>query len=164
VALSCFSGLRPEEIVSLRWEDLDRELSQSGHYGLAASVERHGWRVNLILPGPASDAIEGLACSMGRATESLSGPVFCSRGGMGQPLSYRAARDVLQAACRRAGLPSADAVSLRAACAHWLRSQALSDHEVAAVLGLARVHSVDRLLRHHAALNAQHQLSEVLGR
>jgi hypothetical protein len=49
---------------------------------------------------------------------------------------------------------------LRAACAHWLRSQGLSDHEVAPVLGLAQVRSVDRLLRHHAALDAQRRVKE----
>jgi predicted XRE-type DNA-binding protein len=69
---------------------------------------------------------------------------------------------VLQDACRRAGLPVVDAASLRAACAHWLRSQDLSDHEVATVLGLARVRSVDRLLRQHAALDAQRVVRDVL--
>jgi hypothetical protein len=48
--------------------------------------------------------------------------------------------------------------------AHWLRSQELSDHEVAAVLGLARVRSIDRLLQHHAALDAQRVVREVLDR
>ena len=59
-------------------------------------------------------------------------------------------------------LPPIESVDLRAACAHWLRSQGLSDHEVAAVLGLARVRSVDRLLRRHAALDAQRAVREVL--
>jgi hypothetical protein len=57
-----------------------------------------------------------------------------------------------------------ESVALRAACAHWLRSPGLSDHEVATVLGLARVRSVDRLLRHHAALDAQRAVREMLGR
>ena len=38
----------------------------------------------------------------------------------------------------------------------------LSDHEVAAVLGLAHVRSVDRLLRHRAELDAQHLVRETL--
>ena len=62
----------------------------------------------------------------------------------------------------RAGLPSVDAATLRSACAHWLRSQGLSDHEVAAVLGLARVRSVDRLLQRHTALDAQRTVREIL--
>ena len=114
------------------------------------------------MPGPASEAVEALAGAMGGSVESLSGPVLCARGASGRPLSYRAARDVLQDACRRAGLPPVESTSLRAACAHWLRSQGLSDHEVAAVLGLARVRSVDRLLRHHAALDAQRTVRERL--
>jgi integrase len=162
VALHCFSGLRPEEIVRLRWEDLATELSASGHFGLTASVGRNGRRVSLILPEPAADAVMAHARSLGGTIESLSGPVFSPRGAAGQPLSYRAARDVLQDACRQVGLPLVDAASLRAACAHWLRSQGLSDHEVAAVLGLVRVRSVDRLLRHHVALDAQRTVREML--
>ena len=69
---------------------------------------------------------------------------------------------MLRAACLRAGLPPVEAAALRAACARWLRAQGLSDHEVAAVLGLARVRSVDRLLRHHAALDAQRAVNETL--
>jgi integrase len=164
VALHCFSGLRPEEIVGLRWEDLTTELTAKGHYGLTASVERSERRVSLILPGPAAEAIEALARTAGGTIESLAGPVFRSRGTMSQPLSYRAARDVLQNACRWAGLPLVDAASLRAACAHWLRNQGLSDHEVAAVLGLARVRSVDRLLQRHAALDAQRRVRESVTR
>jgi hypothetical protein len=77
-------------------------------------------------------------------------------------LSYRTARDVLRAACRRAGLPAVETVELRAACAHWLRTQGLSSHEVAAVLGVARVRTVDRLLQRHAALDAQRCVREML--
>src|SRR5690349_7170939 len=76
VSLCCFSGLRPEEIVRLRWEELATELTANGHFGLTATVERSGRQVSLILPGPSADAIEALARSAGRAVESLSGPVF----------------------------------------------------------------------------------------
>jgi len=69
---------------------------------------------------------------------------------------------VLQNACRRTGLPAVESAALRAAFTHWLRGQGLSDHEAAAVLGLARVKSVDRLLRHHAALDAQRAVREKL--
>jgi integrase len=61
VALHCFTGLRPEEIVRLRWEDLATELTTSGHYGLTATVEGLGRNVRLLLPSPASDAIEAMA-------------------------------------------------------------------------------------------------------
>lgn len=164
VAMCCFSGLRPEEIVGLRWNDLTTELTASGHYGLTAAVERNGRRLSLLLPGPASDAVEALARATGGTIEALTGPVFCARGEPERPLSYRAARDVIQDTCRRAGLPTVEASSLRAACAHWLRNQGLSDHEVAAVLGLARVRSVDRLLQHHAALDAQRTVREMVTR
>jgi integrase len=161
VALHCFSGLRPEEIVRLCWEDLAAELTVSGRYGLTAAVVRNGRHVRLLLPAPASDMVEALDGATGGSIESMSGPVLCAHGAPGRPLSYRAARDVLQAACRRAGLPPVESTALRSACAHWLRSQGLSDHEVAAVLGLARVRSVDRLLQRHAALDAQRVVREV---
>jgi integrase len=154
-ALHCFSGLRPEEIVRLRWQDLATELTVQGRYGLTATVRRGGRDVRMLLPEPTSDAIEWLARAAGGTVETLTGPVFRARGGSDQHLSYRAARDVIEAACRRAGLPIVEAVALRAAYAHWLRVQGLSDHEVTSMLGLARVKSVDRLLRHHDALDAQ---------
>src|SRR5205823_1708536 len=33
VALHCFSGLRAEEIVRLRWEDLATDLAANGYFG-----------------------------------------------------------------------------------------------------------------------------------
>ncbi len=87
-----------------------------------------------------------------------------ARGRPGAPLSYRAARDVLTDACRRAGLPPATAAELRAGCAWWLRAQGLAEHEAMGVLGLARVRSVDRLLAPHRALAAQRRAREVVDR
>ena len=69
---------------------------------------------------------------------------------------------MLLEACQRAGLPPAESAELRAGCAHWLRAQGLSEHEVASVLGLARVRSVDLLLARHAALDAQRRVREQL--
>ena len=164
MALHCFSGLRPEEIVRLRWEDLATELTRDGGYGLTVTVDRGGRRMHLLLPGPASDAVEALAAWCGVPIEAMSGPVLRARGASGRPLSYRAARDVLHDACRRAGLPVVDAASLRAACAHSLRTQGLSDHAVATVLNLAWVRSVARLLLRHVALDGQRAVREVLMR
>lgn len=163
VALHGFSGLRPEEIVGLRWEDVARELTPAGFWGLTAGVSRRGVRVCLLLPGRAGMAIQALAEHAGEEMASLSGPVFRARGRSGRPLGYRSARAIVHAACRRVGLPAMEAVELRAAFAAWLRAQGLSDHEVADVLGLAKVRSVDGLLRGHAALAAQRILRETLG-
>ena len=69
VAMHCFSGLRPEEIVALRWEDLDTELTVNGRYGLTAAVDRGSRHMRLFLPGPASDEIEALAASAGKPHE-----------------------------------------------------------------------------------------------
>jgi hypothetical protein len=124
------------------------------------AVRRNGRPVPLPILEPAAEAISRLARAVGGPDAALSKPVLRPRGGSTELLSYRAARDILRNACRRAGLPPIESVDLRAACAHWLRSQGLSDHEVAAVLGLARVRSVDRLLRRHAALDAQRAVRE----
>ena len=159
VALHCFSGLRPEEIVRLRWEHLSTERTVSGHFCLTAIVERRGRQVDLLLPTPASDALAALAADA-QQSGSLSGPIFCTCGSSDRPLSYRATRDVVQNACRRAGLPAVESTALRSACAHWLRSLGLSDHEVSVVLGLSRVRSLDRLLQRHLALDAQRTVGE----
>jgi integrase len=79
-ALHRFSGLRPEEVVRLCWENLDTELAAGGRYGLTAAVVRGGRTTKLLLPTPASDAIKALARESGGTVESLSGPILCARG------------------------------------------------------------------------------------
>jgi integrase len=160
VALHCFSGLRPEEIVALRWEDLDTRSTETGYYGPTATVGRGGRRLRLPLLGPAVDGVEALRDAVRRTGRELTGYMFWSGRDASRPLSYRAARDVVAAACRRAELPPAESSGLRAACAYWLRARGLSEHEVAAALGLSRVRSVDRLLARHAALDAERRVRE----
>lgn len=162
VALQCFSGLRVQEVVGLRWEALGSELIPTGHYGLSATVNRQGRRVRLLLLGPSNAAVDLLSHSCGGSVETLTGTVFRASQSSMRPLSYRAAREVLRSACGKAGLPIVESVQLRAACAYWLGAQGLSNHEVASVLGLARVRSVDRLLSGHAALDAQRRVREVM--
>ena len=162
VAIQCFSGLRVEEILRLRWNDLDTDLTVTGHYGPTASVERQGRQLRLLLPNPIGETLDSLrrgALAHGMPPE---GPVFHACGSPDRPLSYRAARNVLVEACRRAGLPAVSSAELRAACAYWLRSQGLSEHEVMMTLGLTRVRSVDRMLRRHQALDAQRRVREQL--
>jgi integrase len=162
VALLCFSGLRPLEVVRLRWEQLTTDLVRTGHYGPTFRVERNGEGVKLPILGPAACLVEQLAGLTSGKTASLSGPIFPAASGSVRPLSYRTARQILLRACVKAGLPPLESAELRAAYAHWLRVRGLSDNEVASVLGLARVRTVDRLISRHAALNAQRQVREVL--
>ena len=160
VAVQCFSGLRAEEALALRWEDVATDLAGGGRFGLTAAVRRGDRSVRLLLPGPSGAAMEALRDHAEQLGAPASGPVFRASGRSDRPLGYRGARKILVAACHRAGLPAAGAADLRAGCAHWLRSQGLSEHEVAMVLGLARVRSVDRLLSRHAALDAQRRVRE----
>ncbi len=163
VALHCFSGLRPEEIVRLRWEDLGLTIADGGYRRLTAAVVRGGRHLQLPVPSPAAGELEVLAGVTEEGGDPLAGPVFRARAS-GLSLGYRAARNVLRAACRRSGIPPVESADLRAAFAHWLLAQGLSDHEVGAVLGVARVRSVDRLLSRHRALDAQRRVRELLER
>jgi integrase len=162
VGLHCFSGLRPEEIVALMWDHVNVEGLEADSYTLSVSVRRQRTSLKLPLPRQSAEPLVVLASSHGETIRSLTGPVFRPHNESRQSLSYRTARDILKSSCRRAGFPAVDAVELRAAYAHWLRVQGLSDHEVAAVLGLEKVRSVDRLLNRHHALDAQRRVREML--
>ena len=151
-----------EEIMRLRWEDISTQLTPTGYYGPTADVRRAGRQVRLPLAVPATEALEALAWASGGPVGSLSGPVIRARPNSPRPLSYRATRDIVRHACRKAGLPAIESSELRAACAYWLRSEGLSDHEVAAVLGLRRVRTVDRQLHRYAAIDAQRSVGELL--
>ena len=160
VALHCFSGLRTEEIIGLRWDDLRCQRAPGGYFGLTARVDRRGVELRIFIPGPAAAALRSLADDLGQEMKALNGPVFRARSRSGHHVSYRTARGIVVRACRCAGIPAVDSTELRSAYAAWLRAQGLSDHEVADVLGLARVRSVDSLLRRHAALSAQRAVRE----
>ena len=155
LSLACFTGLRPGEIVKLRWEDLSYDhITGAGHFGLTAQVSRRGQSIRLILAHPAANALVAWADLLGCDLTGAVGPVFSRFSSSMLPMSYRTVRQVIDLACRQAGFPPLEAAELRAACAWWLKSRGLSDHAVAEVLGLARVKSVDELTRRHAALQA----------
>ncbi len=164
VALTCFSGLRPEEIVALRWEHLSLELAGTAQSGLTINVARRGGQVRIPVPAIATRNLAALALSLESELDRLSGPVFRARSRTGRPLGYRTIRAVVCDACRQAGFPGTEAADLRSAFGWWLKAKGLSDHEVAEVLGLARVRSVDRLLRRHMELQAQRRVREILDR
>lgn len=161
VALHCFSGLRPEEIVRLRWEQLTIR-QRNGEWSASVSVTRRHRNWALPLPRPSAEPLIDLQNSIGPPLDSFGSTIFRSYPSSTRHLSYRAARGILSESCERAGLPRVEAVDLRAAFAHWLRLQGLSDHETAAVLGLEKVRSVDRLLARHRALDAQRRVREIL--
>jgi len=160
VAIQCFSGLRAEEAVALRWDDIVPHVRDDRYYGLEATVWRRGTDLRLPLLGPAGQALVELRALFDTLGIATMGPVFRVREGSDLPLSYRAVRKVLVAACANAGLPSVSSAELRAACAWRLQEMGLSDQEVCSVLGVSRVRTVDQLLRRHAALDAQRQVRE----
>ncbi|MBA2453877.1 MAG: site-specific integrase [Chloroflexia bacterium] len=164
VALHCFSGLRPEEITALDWDQIEVARQGEGYQALCVAVHRGGQAWTLPLPRHSATALVQLADSLDAQIGDLHGPIFKRSASVDQPLSYRAIRDVVGRACDQSGLPIVEAVDLRAAFAHWLGSQGLSDHEVASVLGVQRVRTVDRLLRRHRALDAQRRVRETQSR
>lgn len=162
IALHCWSGLRPEEIVRLQWEELAVGRTSTDELRYAVTIGRTGRQITLPLLSPAIDVLETLAVTRGGWIGMLTGTVFFTSYRLERPLSYRTARDILRLACSHAKLPSVEAAALRAAFANWLKSQGLTDHEVAIALGLRTVRSVDRLLARHRQLNAQRRAREVV--
>lgn len=157
VALSCFSGLRPEETVALTWGQV---VVDSHTETTFVEVQRRGGLLRLPIPAPAAGPLLDYAL---QHREDLEGPLFRRRARSQEGLSVRAARHIVVSACERAGLPRAESAGLRAAFAHWLRSRGLSDHETAKVLGLRQVRSLDRLLAPTKALDAQRAVRELVG-
>jgi integrase len=163
VALHCYSGLHPGEIVALRWEDMASAILAPGRSTIQIRVIRSGVSVVQPLPTAASVPLRAWARSAQAAGSELTGHVFVRTLRSGKPLSYRTAREVVRTSCVRAGLPSIESHNLRSACAYWLRSQGLSHHEIAKVLCVTRVRTIDRMLAFHVRLDALRQVRNGLG-
>lgn len=164
MALYCYTGLRAEEITHLDWDQVMLSVVPPGKIGLEIRVWRNSNEVVLPLAEPAASEVGNLATSMGVTIGSTAGPIIRTHGPSAHELSYRAARNIVRAACQAAGLPIVTAVDLRAACGYWFHSQGWSDHAIADILGLARVRSVDRLLARHKAIEAQRMVRDKLDR
>jgi integrase len=160
VALHCYSGVRPEEAMTLRWSQvhIDADIRQ-----VVIQLPRCGRWVHLLLADPAARLLLALREATPDGPDSSEERhIFRRRGGTQERLTPRSIRQIVQRSCRRAGFPLATATDLRAAFAYWLGAQGLSDHEVAAVLGIKQVRSLDRLLARHRALDAQRRVREML--
>jgi len=164
VALMCYSGLHPTEVTRLTWEALSPPGAAASDRGLMVTVRRGERSVQVALPQPAVQALRLWKWHIGRDVLTPAGWIFRRSAESPHPLGYRAARNIVTCACRRAGLPAVEAVDLRAAYAHWLRTHGFSDHEVATIQGIRRVRTIDRLLKRHMALDAQRRMREVLER
>lgn len=164
VALQCFSGIRAEELAQLHWTDIQHVVVPPGRIALALRVVRGKALIELPVLEPAQHALKDLAGILSRHRATDAGPIFCNSGARMKMLSYRAMREIIHRACAEAGYPNVESADLRAACAYWLRSCRLSDHEIAETLGMAHVKSVDRLLQRHMALEAQRIVRQTLER
>jgi integrase len=159
VALHCYSGLRPDEIMHLQGANV--QADSAAHLAVVV-VRRDGRVLRLLVPAAGAEPLLLLTrhdTEVGRRPDVY---VFRRSGAADKPLTSRAIRAIVQRACRHAGFPTASAADLRAAFAYWLRLQGFSDHETAAVLGLAHVRTLDRLLARHEALDAQRRVREMM--
>jgi integrase len=160
VALHCYSGLQPDEVVTLRWSQVTVDPESEG---MSILLRRGGHWLRLLVAGPAVAPLLALRWHAQVSVDaSAEQYVFRSCVAGEQALTNRAAREVVRRACKRAGFPLATATDLRAAFAWWLRARGLSDHETAVVLGLHQVRSLDRLLSRHRALDAQRRVRATL--
>jgi integrase len=164
MALYCYTGLRAEDITHLDWDQVMVAVVPPGKIGLSIRVWRNSTEVVLPLAEPAALEVGNLAASMGGTPGSMSGSIICTHGPHARKLSYGAARNIMRATCQAAGLPIVTSADLRAACGYWFHLQGWSDHEIAGILGLARVKSVDRLLSRHKAIDAQRSVRDRLDR
>jgi integrase len=161
VALHCFSGLRPSEIVALLRADvvIDRDSGV-----VDVQVRRAGRFLRFTLAKPAAGSLLAICWpAIGDLSATNAYHIFRRIEQRDERLSLRAVRKIVQHACAGAGFPYATAADLRAAFAWWLGAQGLSAHETAYVLGLEQVRTLDRLLARHTALDAQRRVREMAG-
>lgn len=154
LAAHCFTGLRPEEIVQLTTTQL---LQVAGSRLTYAEIWRNGTLLRLPI---IEDAMFHIRAHL--ASQSQEGYIFTRGRNDPKPLTVRATRNIVKEACFNVGLPAMTATDLRSAFAFLLKGRALSDHEVASVLGLRQVRTVDRLSARHLELKAQRHVHEVL--
>lgn len=146
VAMHCFSGLEAVEIRLLRWSDLRWE-SEADSW--SAAVIRCGRSTRLAIFGVAASLLIRQRLEVPAASEHVFSN---SRGG---PLTERQMRRIVLGACSCAGFPRAARNTLLSACAAFLSAAGLRDHDVAIVLGIEDMRTINRLLKPHQRLAAQ---------
>ena len=73
----------------------------------------------------------------------------------GEALTERQVRRIVLTACSAAGFPHAARSTLLSASAAYLSVAGFRDHDVAMVLGITDMRSINRLLKPHQVLTAQ---------
>ena len=154
MAAHCFTGLRPLEIVDLTTTQF-LHMRESRLTYVEVWRNRETLRLRII-----DDAMFHIRTHL--ASQPQEGYVFTRGRSDPRPLTVRAARNIVQEACSRVGLPAMTATELRSAFAFLLKGRSFSDHGIASVLGLSQVRTLDRLLARHLELDAQRRVHKVL--
>ena len=115
----------------------------------SAAAERGGKLTRLAIFGPAAS----LMARHRLDAELPAAAVFANS--RGEPITARQARRIVLDACSAAGFPHAARSTLLSASAASLSASGLRDHEVAIVLGIGDMRTLNRLLRPHQRLRAQ---------
>jgi len=156
----CFSPLRWSEIVvqhgshGLEWEGLKWNPRDAvGPFGGLARVERRGRELWLPLHRRAADALAFLYATTRRVMDrEPAGPVFRSLRRPYLPLQYSDAKDILDDAIRRTGLPQLSRRDLLAAYAFDLQeAHGYTFADLKKSLGLGDVNVARELLGTHEA-------------
>ena len=149
VAVQCFSGLDAREIRLLRWSDLRWE-SEAESWSVA--VDRRGKRIQLAIFGPAASLLIRQRFEISAESE------YVFANSRGEPLTERQARRIVLNACTTAGFPHAARSTLLSAAAAFLSGAGLRDHDLAIVLGITDMRTINRLLKPHLTLAAQRRV------
>ncbi|MGE0135492.1 MAG: tyrosine-type recombinase/integrase [Dehalococcoidia bacterium] len=146
VATHCHSGLLSNEIRTLRWDAL-RWIPEAEAWTTA--IGRGRGEIEVSIYGRAASLI------VRWRLESRHSEVYVLANSHGEPLAARQVRRIVLDACTAAGFPRADRSTLLSAAAADLSASGLTDHEVAAALGIVDMRTMNRLLKPHQALAAQ---------
>lgn len=150
VATHCYSGLDAGEIRLLRWADLRWE-SEAESWSVA--VVRAGKPTRILIFGPAASLLIRRRL---KASASADHVFINSRA---EPLTERQVRRIVLKACTVAGFVSAARSTLLSAAAAYLNVAGLRDHDLAIVLGITDMRTINRLLKPHQVLAAQRRVS-----
>ena len=152
VAVECYSGLEAGEIRLLRWSDLRWETEAESW---SVAVERAGRRTRLAVFGVAASLLIRHRLEVSATSE------YVFSNSRGEPLAARQARRIVLDACAAAGFPHAARSTLLSAAAEYLSVAGLRDHDLAVVLGVTDMRTINRLLKPHQRLAAQRSARRV---
>jgi integrase len=161
-ALACWSGVKPFELETLRWEQLQwAEPSEDAPWcAMIHGIVRRRRRVSIPVADDAAPHLRALFEAASDGESPPSGPIFRSIEPRVRPLKYSTIRRIIRLAVQNAGLPNCDHTTFRRTYAAYLLTRGVSDYGIRDALGLTSMASVEDLLRRHRWAAAQRLAAE----